>query len=216
MDATAFTIVGVVEDARYRSVRETPPTMTYHPAEFDTTEAIGDLEMRTAAAPAAMVQSVRAALTELEPRLPVTEIIPFEERVSRDLSQDRLVAELASAFGSLALALACLGLYGTISYGISRRVGELGLRMALGADRATVLRMIMKEALVLVVVGGLVGLPLAFAAARSVGAMLYGVPPADLLSFGAGSLVLIAVAAAAAYIPAHRASRISPMVALNR
>jgi len=216
MDATAFTIVGVVEDARYRSVRETPPTMTYHPAEFDTTEAIGDLEMRTAAAPAAMVQSVRAALTELEPRLPVTEIIPFEERVSRDLSQDRLVAELASAFGSLALALACLGLYGTISYGISRRVGELGLRMALGADRATVLRMIMKEALVLVVVGGLVGLPLAFVAARSVGAMLYGVPPADLLSFGAGSLVLIAVAAAAAYIPAHRASRISPMVALNR
>jgi ABC-type antimicrobial peptide transport system permease subunit len=152
----------------------------------------------------------------MEPRLPVIEIVPFEERVSRDLSQDRLVAELASAFGTLALALACLGLYGTISYGISRRVAELGLRMALGADRGTVLRMIMKEALVLVALGGLVGLPLAFAAARSVAAMLYGVPPADVVSFAAGSAILAAVAAGSAYVPAYRASRISPMAALTR
>ena len=216
IDASSFTIVGVVEDARYRNVRDTPPTMAYHPVEFDETEIIGDIEMRTAAAPGTLAQTVRAALTEVEPRLPVTEIVPFEERVSRDLSQDRLIAELASAFGTLALALACLGLYGTISYGISRRVAELGLRMALGADRGSVLRMIMKEALVLVALGGLVGLPLAFAAARGVGAMLYGVPPADLVSFAAGSLALVAVAAGSAYVPAYRASRISPMAALNR
>jgi predicted permease len=216
IDAAAFTIVGVVEDARYLNVREPPPTMAYHPAEFDTREVLADVEMRTSSAPGALVQAVRAALTEMEPRLPVIEIVPFEERVSRDLSQDRLVAELASAFGTLALALACLGLYGTISYGISRRVAELGLRMALGADRGTVLRMIMKEALVLVALGGLVGLPLAFAAARSVAAMLYGVPPADVVSFAAGSAILAAVAAGSAYVPAYRASRISPMAALTR
>jgi ABC-type antimicrobial peptide transport system permease subunit len=190
--------------------------MAYHPAEFDVDEVVEDLEIRTAGSPASLVQVVRQTLAESEPRLPVTEIVPFSERVTRNLSQDRLVAELASAFGSLALALACLGLYGTISYGISRRVAELGLRMALGADRGSVLRMIMKEALVLVAAGGVIGLPLAFAAARSVGTMLYGVPPADLVSFGAGTVALVAVAAGAAYVPAHRASRISPMTALNR
>ena len=162
------------------------------------------------------MQSVRQAISEIEPRLPVTEVVPFAERVSRDLSQDRLVAELASAFSTLSLVLACLGLYGTISYGISRRVAELGLRMALGAERSSVLRMVMREALALVLVGGLVGLPLAFAAGRGVAALLYGVAPADLVSFAAGSGVLVAVAAVAAYVPAYRASRISPMVALNR
>ncbi|HWK08952.1 MAG TPA: ABC transporter permease [Vicinamibacterales bacterium] len=216
IDAKAFTIVGVVEDAHYLNVRDTPPNMAYHPAEFDTDEVLGDIELRTAGTPSALVQPVRQALAEVEPRLPVSEVVPFADRISRDLSQDRLVAELSTAFGSLALALACLGLYGTISYGISRRIAELGLRMALGADRGSVVRMIMREALGLVAIGALAGLPLAFIAARSVGALLYGVPPADLMSFAGGSAVLIAVAAAAAYVPAHRASRISPMVALNR
>ena len=216
MDANAFTIVGVVEDARYLNVRDTPPTMAYHPAEFDTNEVLGDVELRTGGAPEALVRAVRQAIAEAEPRVAVSDVVPLSVRISRNLSQDRLVAELSSAFGGLALVLACLGLYGTISYGISRRVQELGLRMALGADRGTVLSMIMREALVLVVIGGIVGLPLAFAGARTVGALLYGVPPADLPSFALGSVVLVAVAAAAAYIPAYRASRISPMVALNR
>jgi predicted permease len=216
IDAQAFTIVGVVEDARYLNLRAATPNMAYHPAEFDTNEIAEDLELRAAGTPAALVQSVRQAISEIEPRLPVTEVVPFAERVSRDLSQDRLVAELASAFSTLSLVLACLGLYGTISYGISRRVAELGLRMALGAERSSVLRMVMREALALVLVGGLVGLPLAFAAGRGVAALLYGVAPADLVSFAAGSGVLVAVEAVAAYVPAYRASRISPMVALNR
>ena len=216
MDANAFTIVGVVEDARYLNVRDAPPTMAYHPAEFDTNEVLGDVELRTAAPPESLVQPVRQAIAEAEPRLPVSEVLPLAVRISRNLSQDRLVAELSSAFGSLALALACLGLYGTISYGISRRVRELGLRMALGADRGSVQRMIMKEALTLVLIGGVIGLPLAFAGARTVGTLLYGVPPADVVSFAMASAVLVVVAAAAAYVPAHRASRISPIVALNR
>jgi predicted permease len=216
MDANAFTIIGVVEDARYREVRDTPPNMAYHPAEFDTNEVLEDIELRTAAAPGGLVQPVRQALAQAEPRLPVAEVVPFGVRISRNLSQDRLVAELSSTFSSLALLLACLGLYGTISYGISRRVRELGLRMALGADRGSVLRMILKEALTLVVIGGVIGLPLAFAGARTVATLLYGIAPMDLASYAIGSVVLLAVAAAAAYVPAYRASRISPMLALNR
>jgi predicted permease len=212
----AFTIVGVVEDARYLNVRDAVPFMTYHPAEFDAEVVARDLEIRTAGAPAALVQTVRQVLAEAEPRLPVTEVLPLSDRVARGLSGDRLVAQLTTAFGVLALLLAALGLYGTISYGISRRVSELGLRMALGADRASVLRMIMREALVLVVAGAVVGLPLAFAAARSVAALLYGVQPADTGSYLLAAGLLVAISAVAAYLPAYRASRIEPMLALGR
>ena len=127
-----------------------------------------------------------------------------------------MVARLTSIFGALALLLASLGLYGTISYGISRRVAELGLRMALGADRRTVLLMVMREALVLVVVGLAIGLPMAFVAGRSVAALLFAVNPADPVAFAGGALILLAVAGLAAYLPAYRASRIEPMVALGR
>jgi ABC-type antimicrobial peptide transport system permease subunit len=127
-----------------------------------------------------------------------------------------MVARLTSMFGALALLLASLGLYGTISYGISRRVSELGLRMALGADRGMVLWMVLREALTLVVVGAGIGLPLAFLAGRSMRSLLYNVQAADPWSFILGAVLLVAVAAVAAYLPAHRASRIEPMVALGR
>ena len=127
-----------------------------------------------------------------------------------------MVAHLTSIFGGLALLLASLGLYGTISYGISRRGPELGLRMALGADRRSVLLMVLREALVLVLAGLAIGLPMAYAAGRSVAALLFGVNPADPLAFGGGAVMLLAVAALAAYLPAYRASRIEPMVALGR
>ena len=119
-------------------------------------------------------------------------------------------------FGALALLLASLGLYGTISYGISRRVAELGLRMALGADRRKVLWMVLREALSLVLAGAAIGLPLAFLAGRSMRTLLFNVQAADPWSFAAGGLILVVVAAVAAYLPAHRASRIEPMVALGR
>ena len=216
LDAHAFTIVGVVEDARYLDLHAAPPNMAYHPAEVDPEIAVGDLEIRTAVPPSALVQSVRDALTQAEPRLPVTEVVPLSDRIERGLSNDRLVAELTVGFGALALLLAALGLYGTVSYGINRRVSELGLRMALGADRGSVLRMIMREALLLVVAGAAVGLPLAFVAARSVGALLYGVGPIDLGSYLFGTTVLMVIAAIAAFVPAYRASRIEPMLAIGR
>jgi putative ABC transport system permease protein len=172
--------------------------------------------VRAAGAPGALAQTVRETLERVEPKLPIVEVVPLEDRMARGVIQDRMVARLTSIFGALALLLASLGLYGTISYGISRRVAELGLRMALGADRGTVLWMVLREALWLVVVGAAIGLPLAFAAGRSMRTLLFGVGAADPLSFAAGAGILLVVAAVAAYLPAHRASRIEPMVALGR
>jgi predicted lysophospholipase L1 biosynthesis ABC-type transport system permease subunit len=209
-------IVGVVEDAHYVELRNAPPNMAYRLAEASPDEVLSDIEIRTSGSPRALAQTVREALTQAEPRLPVVEVMTLSDRVDRGVSQDRMVARLTSIFGALALLLASLGLYGTISYGISRRVAELGLRMALGADRSMVLRMVLREAMLLVIGGALIGVPLAFLAGRSMGALLFNVGAADPISFLSGVGILLLVAAVAAYLPAHRASRIEPMVALNR
>ena len=209
-------IVGVVEDARYVDLKIAPPNMTYVLADAREDDVLSDIEVRAAGVPGALAQTVRETLARVEPRLPIVEVVPLEDRLARGVIQDRMVARLTSVFGALALLLASLGLYGTISYGISRRVAELGLRMALGADRGMVLWMVLREALWLVAVGAAVGLPLAFAAGRSMRTLLFGVGAADPLSFVAGVAILFAVAAVAAYLPAHRASRIEPMVALGR
>ena len=177
---------------------------------------LGDIEIKTSTVPAALAQTVRETLARVEPRLPIVEVVALEDRLARGVIQDRMVARLTAMFGGLALLLACLGLYGTISYGISRRVAERALRMALGADRGMVLRMVLREALVLVVVGTAIGIPLAFVAGRSMGALLFNVGAADPISFLSGVAILLAVAAVAAYLPAYRASRIEPMAALNR
>jgi putative ABC transport system permease protein len=126
------------------------------------------------------------------------------------------VARLTATFGAVALLLACLGLYGTISYGVARRVTELGVRMALGAGRGDVLWLVIREALVLVGIGGAAGVSLSFLAGRSIGSMLYGVRAVDPASYATGLMLLVAVASLAAYVPAHRASRIDPMVALRK
>jgi ABC-type antimicrobial peptide transport system permease subunit len=163
-----------------------------------------------------MTATVRQVLAESEPRLPVLEVTPLSGRMAQRVSQDALVARLTSIFSAIALFLACLGLYGTISYGINRRVPEIGLRMALGADRRSVLRLILREALLLVSLGAIVGVPLAYIAGRSLRTMLYEIPPLDPISYGGGAIVLIAVSVLAAFLPARRASRIDPMLALNR
>ena len=216
IDKDANVIVGVVEDARYVQLRATPPNMAYHLVQASPDDVLSDLELRTTGAPATLAQTVRETLTQMEPRLPIMELVPLGDRIARGMLQDRMVARLTSLFGVLALLLASLGLYGTISYGISRRVAELGLRMALGADRETVLWMVLREALTLVVIGTGIGLPLAWIAGRSMRSLLYNVGAADPAAFAIGAFVLLAVAAVAAYLPAYRASRIEPMVALGR
>ncbi len=208
-------IVGVVQDAKYVDVRGETPNMVYRTAGALPVEVLGNIEIRTSGAPAALAPTVREALAELEPALPVFDIVPLDQRVNRGLTNDRLIAGLTSAFGLVALLLACLGLYGTISYGVARRVAELGLRMALGADRTMVAWMVVREALTLVAVGAALGLPLAFLAGRSILSLLHGVDPVDAVSYAQATTLLLIVAGIAAYLPARRAAQIDPMMALR-
>jgi predicted permease len=212
----AFVIVGVVEDAKYVELRTAPPNMVYQLAAPQDDQILSDLEIRTTSSPAAMAATVRQVLAESEPRLPALDVMPLGARMAQRISQDALIARLTSIFSAIALFLACLGLYGTISYGINRRVPEIGLRMALGADRQSVLRMILRESILLVVIGAALGVPLAYSAGRSLRTMLFEIPPLDPIAYGTGALLLVAVSLLAAFLPARRAARIEPMVALNR
>jgi predicted lysophospholipase L1 biosynthesis ABC-type transport system permease subunit len=190
--------------------------MIYHLAAARPDDVLSNLEVRTAMPPATLVASVRQAFNQIAPALPLFDIVPLEERLNRGVANDRLVARLTATFGGIALLLACLGLYGTISYGVARRVTELGVRMALGAGRGDVLWLVIREALVLVGIGGAAGVSLSLLAGRSIGSMLYGVRAVDPASYATGLMLLVAVASLAAYVPAHRASRIDPMVALRK
>jgi predicted permease len=215
VDSDSPVIVGVVQDAKYVNIRGAVPNMIYRLSPSTPDEVLSNLEVRTAVAPSQLVSTVRQVLAEADPALPVYDIVPLEERLERGLTNDKLVANLTTAFGTIALVLAALGLYGTISYGVARRVTELGVRMALGANRSNVLWLVIGEALTLVAIGAAVGIPLAFAAGRSIGSMLHGVRPLDPMAYAAGAVALVVVASLAAFVPAHRASRIDPMVALR-
>jgi predicted permease len=213
--ADSMVIIGVVEDAKYFDVRSETPNMTYRLAATAPIEMLGNLEIRTTGAPAAAADSIRQAVAEVEPALLLFDVVPLDQRLNRGLTNDRLIANLTSTFGVVALMLACLGLYGTISYGVARRVSELGVRMALGADRRNVLLLVIRESLALVIAGAIVGLPLAVAAGHSIASLLHGVEPVDPIAFAQATVLLLLVSGFAAYFPAYRASRIDPMVALR-
>jgi predicted permease len=213
-DSDGFEIVGVVKDARYNDVRTESLNMTYVLG-TQTEQYLDNVEVRVSGNPTAFVNTVRKALGESEPRLAIGTIEPVDRRVARSIGVDRLLGWLTMAFGAAALGLACLGLYGTISYAVKRRTAELGIRIALGADSVAVQWFIVREALLLVLVGGAVGLPFAFLAARAVGRLLYATGPSDLAAYGTATCLLVLVCTVAAYIPAWRASRLDPMVALR-
>ena len=213
-DRDGFEIVGVVEDARYNDVRDESLNMAYMLV-VQADRFAENVEVRVAGNPAALTNAVRNALRESEPRLAVGTIETLDSRIARSIGVERLLAWLTMAFGGVALGLACLGLYGTISYAVRRRTAELGMRIALGADRVAVQWLIARDALLLVLVGGAVGLLFAFFAARAVGGLLYATAPSDPVSYGTAAGMLVVVSAFAAYIPAWRASRLDPMVALR-
>jgi predicted permease len=215
IEADSPVIVGVVQDAKYLDVRRSSPSMIYRLCSSTPDEVLGNLELRASVPPSQLLATVRQVLADAEPALAVFDVIPLEERLNRGLANDRLIANLTSTFGAVALILACLGLYGTISYGVARRVRELGIRMALGANRRSLLWLVVREALTLVAIGAAIGLPLAYAASRSIASLLHGVRAVDPAAYLAGAGLLLVVASLAAYIPAHRASRIDPMAALR-
>jgi predicted permease len=207
-------IVGVVRDMKQIDFRQpTPPTVFVPFAQVMSAEA--EFAVRTAGEPGALAAAVRSAVSEIDRNLLVTNVRTQDERVEGLLSEERLFARLTTFFGIVALALACIGLYGLMSYSVHRRTGEIGLRMALGALPAHVLRMILRESLSLVLLGVAVGLLAAAGAVRLVANLLYGLSPTDAPTYAAVAVLLIAVALLAALLPARHAAKIDPMIALR-
>jgi ABC-type antimicrobial peptide transport system permease subunit len=160
--------------------------------------------------------AVRKAIQTVDATLPIMSAATIEEQIAPKLAQDRTTAQLAMVFGGVALTLAAIGLYGVLSYGIARRTGEIALRIALGARPGRVIAMFLGETAGLVAAGLALGAGLAYGASRLIGSRLYGVAPEDPLTLGLAAGLLVLVAVSATYLPAHRASRLEPMVALRQ
>jgi ABC-type antimicrobial peptide transport system permease subunit len=171
--------------------------------------------VRTQGDPRAVASEIRRVIAGLAPDLPIQDVATLSERVNRLLAQERLIAELTGLFGFLALLLACIGIYGLISYAVVRRIPEMGIRIALGARRASVVWLVLREALILVLIGVAAAIPLVFAAARLVTSLLFDVSPTDPATLAATALLMLSIAVVAAYLPARRASRVDPMGALR-
>ena len=207
-------IVGVVRDARVNTVREAAMPMAFYPLSA-TPSYVGTMHVRATGNPEVVAAELQRALREIEPKLPVDRVGTLSDLASATLRQERLVARLTAVLGALALGLACLGIYGLMSYAVKQRTAELGIRFALGAPRARVLWMVFRESLLLMLAGLAVGLPLIYLGSRLIGSLLFDVSPGDPLVVAAAMLVLLAVGATASYLPAWRASRVNPLTALR-
>ena len=208
------TIVGVVGDVQFRRLdRDMDPTI-YTP--FSQTPFMwGYVMVRTTGDPSALTRSIKGIVRSVDPSVIASGVRPMVEVVSGTVAEPRLSMLLVSGFALLALVLASVGIYGVIAYSVSQRTHELGLRMALGAGRAGVLAMIIREGLVTATIGIVAGLGAAALATRLMSDLLVGITARDPLTFGGGAVLLLLVAAAASYLPARRATRVDPMVALR-
>ena len=209
-----ITIVGVVADARVNDIREAAPPVIYFPI-AQAPGNIDGLEIRTMADPQWIATQARQAVAAVDHRIPIIDITTVTEEVKNNLTQQRLIARLSSIFGLLALGLACLGLYGVMSYIVERRTSEIGVRLALGSTRSAVLRLVLKETLLLITVGGLIGLALSIAAMHMATSFLFGLSPEDPATIGGAMLLLLMVSIAAGFFPAWRAASVDPMQALR-
>jgi len=212
--ATEIEIVGVARDAKYTTLREAEPVTIYLPA-AQMLEGVANYYVRTAGDPAAIAPEIRSAVREIDPGLPVIDFRTQTQQIERRNSQERLFAQLAGLFGLAALILACVGLYGLMSYLVVQRTGEIGLRLALGAIPAQVLRMVLRESFTLVAAGLGVGLAVAYSVSRFVASVLFGLSAVDPVTYGAVAGALVTVTLLATLRPAHRAARVDPMIALR-
>jgi predicted permease len=220
-DSVAVEIVGVMADTRDHELGEKPARRAYFSyIHSDDPKHAGSpgslrLEVRATRDPSAIIQGVRRAVIAADPSLPIDRIDPVTTLMRQSISESRLVTRLAGAFGALALLLAAVGLYGVVAYAITRRTAEIGLRVALGAQRADIGRMVLLDALRVVALGIVVGLPVALLSMRLLTTQLHGVAAADPVSIVVAVTVLVVSAVVAVMLPAIRAARVSPVVALR-
>jgi predicted lysophospholipase L1 biosynthesis ABC-type transport system permease subunit len=211
-----FRIVGVVSDAHYRSLRETPPPVFYRCLCGPEAEASSFiLHVRTQGDPRALIRPVSEALATLDPRMPFLEVQTLSQEVDRSLWQERLVALLASWFGGFAALLAGLGIYGTLAHVVAARRREIGVRMALGAGPKKITALVFGPIAAIVGSGVLVGIGVSLASGAWVRSLLYGIPAWDFGAVAAAMLLLCIVGVAAGVAPVCRASRVDPAVALR-
>jgi len=217
-----YEIVGLVKDAKYRRQRDDAPPTTY----MSWRQNLRDMEratveMRFTGDPNATVAAVRQAMREVDENLPLTDIKTQVEQADETLRMERLFARLVTLFGLLAQQLASIGLFGVLAYAVSQRTREIGIRMALGAAQTDVLKMVIKQGMALAVIGVALGLGGAYALTKYLESwmqfskMLYGVKPTDPMTYGVTAALLTLVALIACYIPARRATKVDPMIALR-
>jgi predicted permease len=209
-----FEIVGIVSDAKYDSVREAAPPTMYVPYLQNQLGGMA-FEIRTAADPVRSVGAIREAVSGIEPNLPLMNVTTQIELIETRFAQERLLARAYAVFGGLALLIASIGLFGLMSYSVTRRTNEIGVRMALGAERRDVVRMILSESQLLVAIGLVLGLAAAIGAGRVVASLLFGLQPTDVVTMVVAAGILGAVSTVAGYLPARRAAAVDPMVALR-
>ena len=215
-----YEIVGIVEDAKYQDTRGPAYATSFLPLlqtpPGESVEGwVSAIELHVAGRPENIEPAVRQALAGVDPNLTVLKVVSFREQVARNFNQERLIARLAELFGLLALILACIGLYGMTAYAVARRTNEIGIRMAMGAERVSVLTLVLRSALRQVAWGMAIGIPVALAGGRALAGQLYGVRNYDPVIVGLAATVLVACALLAAAVPARRASGVDPLVALR-
>jgi ABC-type antimicrobial peptide transport system permease subunit len=200
-----------VSDARYDSLRREVSPTTYVPSSGGNV----NFELRTAISSSSIVAAVRGAVNELDSNLPIFYIRTQSESIDQLLFQERLIARLSSFFGVLALVLACVGLYGLLSYEVARRTREIGVRMALGAAQRNVLGIVVGQGIVLTFAGLAMGIAAAIGLTRYLKSVLFDVRPGDPITLAAVATILLLVGLLASYVPARRATNVDPMVALR-
>jgi macrolide transport system ATP-binding/permease protein len=211
-------VVGVAANSLYGSLKGKMRPTVYLPFAQGALGPVQEMyyELRTAGNPLSYVSAVRDLVRRADDRLPVSEVKTQRAWIDQSISQEIAFARLCSAFAVLALAIACVGLYGTMSYNVARRTGEIGIRMALGAQRGRVVWMVLREVIVLAAVGLAISLPTALAASKLLESFLFGVKPNDPLALAGSVITLVSAAILAGYLPARSASRIDPMIALRQ
>jgi predicted permease len=209
-----MTIVGLVRDSQYNDLRQAVKPMIYLSI-FQHPRAARSIEIRTAVAPATLIPQVRGALRALGTQLPVRDIRTMVEQVERPLARERLIAQLLAFFSVLCLLLTCIGIYGLIAYSVEQRTKEIGLRMAIGAERRGILWLVVRDALLLISIGILLGLPLALVGSQVLAAFLIGLQASDPMIALVSSLLVLASGALAGFAPGRTASLIEPGIALR-